>query len=140
MRIRVVLDTNTAVSALLWRGVAHGLMAEAHRRQYGFWTSGPLLSELRRVLERPKFDAVFAKRRTTRQALLADYESFAHIVWPRHVPEAVGDDPSDNHVLACALEAKAKCVISGDKHLLEMGSYQNILMMRVGQFLREYAG
>ena len=39
---------------------------------------------------------------------------------------SVVSDETDNRVLECAVEGKANLIISGDKHLLKLKSYQNI--------------
>jgi len=39
---------------------------------------------------------------------------------------SVVPDKADNRVLECAIAGKANCIISGDKHLLRLKSYQNI--------------
>lgn len=40
--------------------------------------------------------------------------------------EVVGEDPSDDRVLECAVEVDADYIVSGDKHLLRLGEYLNI--------------
>ena len=35
-------------------------------------------------------------------------------------------DPDDDHILACALCAKAQLIVSGDSHLLDLKAYQGI--------------
>jgi uncharacterized protein len=44
-------------------------------------------------------------------------------------------DPDDNHVLECALEAQARCIITGDHHLLAVHPYQGIDILTPRQFL-----
>jgi len=52
--VRIVLDANVALSALLWRGTSHRLR-EANRAQPSvqLFTSAMLLAELADVLSRP---------------------------------------------------------------------------------------
>jgi len=45
-------------------------------------------------------------------------------------------DPDDNHVLACALAAKAETVVSGDKDLLDLVNYQDILILTAATALQ----
>ena len=59
--------------------------------------------------------------------LVQDYERLAEVVTPEPLPAPVSRDPDDDHVLACALAAKAELIVSGDKrHLLVLGEYQGI--------------
>lgn len=47
----------------------------------------------------------------------------------------VEDDPDDDKFLVCAVEGAANYIISGDPHLLNMGSYQEITILDLHQFL-----
>lgn len=40
--------------------------------------------------------------------------------------DVVTDDPTDNKIIACALEGKADSIVSSDVHLAKRGSYQGI--------------
>ena len=57
--MRLVLDTNVVVSALLWnstpRSTPRWLLQAARDRRVELYTSTPLLAELTDVLGRPKF-------------------------------------------------------------------------------------
>ena len=136
--MRLVLDTNSVVSALLWRNVAHRMFLEARRRNARFYSSPFLLNELADVLERSKFDAVFAKRETSRPVLFHDYLAIVTVVHPTFVPNAVPDDPPDNHVLACALAARATTIVSGDGHLLDLNPYRSIPILDARDLLDKF--
>jgi predicted nucleic acid-binding protein len=43
------------------------------------------------------------------------------LVAPVEVPRVIADDPDDDHVLACAIAARAELIVSGDRHLLGLG-------------------
>ncbi len=132
---RVVFDTNTAVSALLWRGVAHRLLLEMRHRPILLFSSRFLLDELAAVLSRRKFDAVFKMRETSRPEVIRQYAALTRRVSPTHIPDIIKDDPLDNQVLACALAADANPVVSGDRHLLSLGAYAGMEIVSAGDFL-----
>jgi predicted nucleic acid-binding protein len=50
--------------------------------------------------------------------------------------DAVPGDPDDNRVLECALAGAADFIVSGDKHLLRLGSHAGIAIITVRQFLQ----
>lgn len=53
---------------------------------------------------------------------------------PLSVPRVVADDADDDHVLACAVAARADLIVSGDKHLLGLGdNYQGIAILTPAQ-------
>ena len=43
--------------------------------------------------------------------------------------------PEDDHILACALEAKGDVIVSGDKALLDLGSFDGISILIPRQFI-----
>ena len=47
----------------------------------------------------------------------------------------IKDDPPANKYLACALEAEAQYIVSGDRHLLDVGQYQGIKILNAKAFL-----
>ena len=59
-------------------------------------------------------------------ALVQDYERLADILEPQPLSAPVCRDPDDDHVLACALAARATLIVSGDKDLLDLHPYQGI--------------
>jgi putative PIN family toxin of toxin-antitoxin system len=85
---------------------------------------------VRRILAE-KFDWSPAMLRQTLPVIW----SMGTLVVPRSAITAVRDDPDDNRILECALEAEADFVISGDRHLLSLKSYQAISVLTPRQFL-----
>lgn len=57
------------------------------------------------------------------------------MVQPDRVLDVVKDDPDDNRVFECAWTGRADYVVSGDRHLLRMGSYEGIPIVTVRKFL-----
>jgi hypothetical protein len=47
--------------------------------------------------------------------------------------DVIPEDPDDNRILECAIAAQAGFVVSGDGHLLRVGSYRRIL--KVADFM-----
>lgn len=129
--MRLVLDTNTAVSGLLWPGGPPGQLidaAEAGRIELA--SSPALLAELRDVLSRDKFAKVMAQRNVSAADLFDGYAALVRLVWPEHTPRVIERDPDDDHVLACAIAAHADLIVSGDRHLTELGSYRGIRVLK----------
>jgi predicted nucleic acid-binding protein len=55
------------------------------------------------------------------------YSALVTLVTPSEVPRVIEQDADDDQVLACALAANANLVVSGDKHLCNLGgAYQGI--------------
>lgn len=49
----------------------------------------------------------------------------------------VADDPDDNKFIECAVALEAEYIVSGDKHLLNIGKYLNIKILSPLAFLNE---
>jgi putative PIN family toxin of toxin-antitoxin system len=124
--VRLVFDTNIIISALLWHGAPRHLLHFAHSSAVQLYTSLPLLLELDEVLRRDKFLARLQEAQVTADDLLLGFAALATTVEPLAITPVVLSDPDDDNVLACALAAQADVVVSGDRHLLQMGAYSAI--------------
>lgn len=130
--LRVVLDTNVVVSALHFPdGVLSALWRALLDRRYRLILSPALVDEIAPIL-RERFQWREAKLQNTLRMLVKK----ADIVRPTTLPDAVPDDPDDNHILACALAGKADLIVSGDRHLLSLKEYEGIPIVRPMDFLR----
>ena len=133
--MRLVADTNTIVSALLWRGSPHRLIAAINDYPIAFYTSRVLLDELADVLPRRKLGkAVRATGKTSAQ-LIAEYEGLVNVVAPASIRRTVPDDADDDQVLACALAARADLIVSGDAHLRNLKRYHGMRIVAAAEAL-----
>lgn len=126
-RVRLVLDTNVVLSALLWHGTPSLLLQAArHRRLEGLFSSHPLLAELADVLTRPSPSRRLVAAGLNARKVMDDYLAVITLVAPASVPAVIADDPDDDEVLAAAVAAEANLIVSGDHHLLALESYRGI--------------
>jgi uncharacterized protein len=133
--MRVVADTNTVVSGLLWQGAPLRLVDAAQAGAVHFVTSPPLLAELARVLSRSKFAGRMQRTGVTADALLAAYAGIAEVVVPADIPNTVFTDPDDDAVLAAALGGNAALIVSGDSDLLNLKRFRDIPILTITQVL-----
>lgn len=132
--MRVVLDTNVVMSALLWRGTPHQLLEAIHQRpSVQLCSSAALLEELADVLTRPSVTKHLAIISKTAHEVLADYVDAVELVEPLSVPRVVPDDPDDDQVIAAALAAHADLIVSGDSDLLSIGNHQGMPIVTAAQ-------
>jgi len=135
--MKVVVDTNTVISGLLWRGAPRDVLNMARAGKITLYTSPELLAELSDVLERDKFKTRLKAAQITARELVLGYGELANLVHPTSIPRAVKDDPDDDMVLACALTAKAEIIVSGDSHLINLQSYQDISILTIKELLEK---
>jgi len=127
---RAVLDTNVVVSGLGWGGSPAMILDAVSDGRIALVTSPALLTELRRVLGYPKLAKVIPGA-----AQLADLVAASGVVVdPSDVLAVVGDE-SDNRVLEAAVEGAADYIVSGDVHLLDLGSFRGIPILRPADFV-----
>jgi uncharacterized protein len=132
---RAVLDTNVLVSGLGWSGSPAAILDAVSDGSMVLITSAPLLDELRRVLAYPKLAKVVGDA-----SGLADIiEASSVVVEPDRVLAVVNDE-SDNRVLEAAAAAAADYIVSGDKDLLDLGSFEGIPIVTAAQFVPAVLG
>ncbi len=129
--LRVVLDTNVLISAILFGGKPRQILEKAIRGEVRLCLSEPILEELKGVLQRSKFD--YSPEMI--QIILTELMGIADFVNPSETIKAVLEDPEDNRILECAVEARANYVVSGDLHLLKLKKYLDIEVLNALAFL-----
>jgi putative PIN family toxin of toxin-antitoxin system len=98
-----------------------------------------LITELQAVLRRPKFEARLAVVAETPAEAINRYLQYADVIDVLTPPErVVANDPDDDHVVACAVAAAVDYIISGDRHLLDLGRYENIPILNAADFVAAY--
>ena len=134
--MRVVLNTNIVISALLWRGKPYQLLETiSHSHELRLFASPALLEELADVLARPMATKRLALIGKTAAEVLADYQAVVEVVEPSAVPRVVLRDVDDDQVIAAAFAAQADFIVSGDDDLLSVGRYQGISILTATQAL-----
>ena len=128
--MRVVLDTNVFVSMTL--GGHIGKINDAWKAdQFTLVVSDAILSEYLDVLSRPKLHLTAE----VVSVVIARVERQAEFVSPTESVQAVEADPSDNKFLEAALAGKVNYVVSGDNHLLKIGSFRDIPIITAHEFI-----
>lgn len=124
--MRVVLDTNVLVSALL---VETGVPAEVLRRgpdgEFDIVVSPQLLAELERVLTYPKLRARITPDQAAR-TMTALRGSCLLVEDPTGPPPVHSEDSEDDYLLALASSIGA-ALVSGDQHLLAMADVAPVM-------------
>ena len=136
---RLVLDTNVVVAGLLWLGPPRRLLDQAIERRFELCSSTVLIDELSRTLGYPKFAPRMAQHETNVTILVAQYQALTYLLMPSHIPRVVPRDADDDHVIACAVTARADLMVTGDRHLLELGSFRGISIVKPAEAI-EFIG
>lgn len=134
--MHIVVDTNTVLSGLLWGGPPRGLIDLARARSVTLATSLILLAELAEVIGRDKFAHRVQLAGISAAELVEDYRRLAYVIEPQPLPTPTSRDPDDDHVLACALAARADLIVTRDFDLLDLKTYQDIPIVAAAEALR----
>ncbi len=123
--IRLVIDTNVFVSALISTRSIPALLLDEAGKKYSLFISKEILSEVEDVISREKFGFTIQKISSALEAIL----SFSEIIDPEIKVDVIKSDPDDNKILECAIACRASYIVSGDSHLLELREYGSIKMI-----------
>lgn len=128
-RPRVVADSNVIISALYLGGTPERVLELARKGTIELFYSAFILEEVARILKGVKFRWVDAR--------IADaIGSFpASLVPPARRQLSVVRDPTDNRVLECAVAARAHYLVTGDRHLLDLGFYSHTRILTARELL-----
>jgi len=118
--LRVVFDSNVYISALLFDGPPREILEFAMERQVILIASDTIINETA-----GKFRDKFSWPEHRIEQFVRATSRLAELHRPKQTISLVSDE-ADNRVLECAIAGEADLIISGDKHLLKLGSYKNI--------------
>jgi putative PIN family toxin of toxin-antitoxin system len=108
-------------------------LAEAGRVQV--FASIDILQEIHRVLEYEKILRILKRSGKEPSSIMATIVSLCSLVEVKSTVQAIQEDPTDNQVLACAKDAAADFILSGDRHLLQLGVYEDTRVLTASSFL-----
>src|SRR3989344_599664 len=119
--MKLVLDTNIYIAAFLSKGLASDILDLNGQENLEIYTSDEILEEARtRMINKLKLDKGYVEN------FVKDLSLTLKKVVPAKKISAIKVDPSDNIIIECAVEARANLIVTMDKHLLKLKSYQGI--------------
>ena len=130
--IRVVLDTNVLISALLFTGEVSRLVELWQDRKIIPVISRETFAELRDVLQYPKFNLTDPEIFDIIESEILPYFDVIDLV---QEIQNVCRDPQDDKFIACAISAGVDYLVTGDRGLGDMKRYKKIRIITVGEFL-----
>jgi uncharacterized protein len=139
--LRVVLDTNVFVSSLLVKADVPAQVMDAWRdRRFVLITSPAIIAEIRATLDYPRIRRKYSITDEDVEGLAALLQHDALLV-PGEADTAgtIPADPTDEKILACALDGQADLIVSGNLHLLDLVQYRGVPVLNARQFLERLA-
>jgi putative PIN family toxin of toxin-antitoxin system len=135
--LKVVLDTNIFVSSLLVKvGLPAQILNAWRERKFILAVSPSIIAEIHATLSYTHIRRKYEVSKEEIEKLITLLEQDSLLVHSNtKIIDTIAKDPSDDKVLACATEAKADLIVSGDQHLLDLGTYQGIPILTARQFI-----
>ena len=134
--LKLVLDTNTLVSAFFWKGNEYELFKNIEKEKAQLFISKEILNEVEDIFNRPKFEEVIKNVKMSPNQIIQKIISVSHLVLGPKLNIKVCRDPKDNKFIECAVNCNADYLVSGDKDLISLKSYKNIKIFRSSEILK----
>ncbi len=132
--IRAVLDANVFVSGILTEGVPRRILRAWRAEQFHLVLSSAILREIGRVLRYPKIVRRHKWSEKEIRVFLESLEALALLTPGELHLEVIATDPDDDRYLECAVEGEAVCVVTGDRHLLDLAAYRGVEILSPREF------
>jgi uncharacterized protein len=131
--MKVVLDTNVLISALIKTGRPRDLLHKLAERKSLVLSKG-ILDEFVIVTRNAKIQKYVNDEDTA--VFLSFLGSATKVVKVSSKFKCLDEDPDDDLILRTAYDAKATYIVSGDKHLLCLGKFRRIQIVTIEEMLR----
>lgn len=124
--MKAVFDTNVLIAAFLTEGICAKLLIRARKRDFDMILCDGILQEFKRVLKKKfatsphEMSEALTILSAAAQDILGQSDSIAPIC----------RDPDDNLILACARDAVADYIVTGDEDLLVLKNYEGISILK----------
>ncbi len=134
-KVKVVLDTNIWIAIFIKRVLSKEFSELLRKERIIVYTTEEILKEISRVLMYPKISEVLELSGVTQKDILQRIIENSTLVRPRVRLKVITEDPEDNRILDCALQANVHFIVSGDKHLLKLRRFRNTRIATPREFL-----
>lgn len=135
--LRVGLDTNVFVSSLLVKTGMPARVVDAWRAErYALLVTPVMIEELQHTLGYERIRRRYEITDEKVNGLVQLLHNKAIIVeGEADVAGVIPADPSDEAILACGVDGRADLIVSGDRHLLDLGEFWGIPVVPVQAFV-----
>lgn len=131
--LKLVIDTNLWISFIISKKLNQLepiLLAENTRILF----SGELVEELQATITKPKLQKYFSENAL--EEMLTVFDPYIDFITVKS-KVAICRDPNDNFLLALAKDGKANFLLTGDNDLLEIGKYEQTIIIKISEFLEQ---
>lgn len=131
--MRIIVDTNVLISGVFFGGAPRKVIEQVASGHVSASATPAIIEEYDRVVQ----EMIRRKQGKLRTDALAYLMSRIEVIEPRTVVE-ICRDPDDDKFIACAIDASALYIVSGDKDLLYLEAHQGIRIITAAEFCEQH--
>lgn len=135
--LSVVLDTNIIVSGIISsKGSPNKILNLWRQKKIQLIISPAIIKEIIAVFKRPKIRNNYQLSDKHINKIKQLLQKDATLIKPKSYLKIIKVDPADDKFINCALTARVKFIVSGDKHLLDLKKYKKVKIIKAAEFLK----
>jgi putative PIN family toxin of toxin-antitoxin system len=128
--VRAVFDTNVLIAAFLTEGLCSGLLIRARKQAFNLVLCDDIIRE---------FEGILIKKFKLTSTAISEIsaivsEAASEILHKLNPIPRICRDPNDDMIIACAIDATADYIVTGDEDLLILKKYKDIVIMNPRNF------
>jgi uncharacterized protein len=131
-KVKVVFDTNVWISIFMNKRLKDEFLRT--KQDLTVYVSEDIGLEVSKVLQYPRIFEILRKTGMHEKDILRILAANSKWVEPKVKLHIVNEDKEDNKILECALAAGADIIVSGDKHLLNLGRFKKTRILTPREF------
>ncbi len=131
-KVKVVFDTNVWISIFMKKRLRDEFFRV--KQDFTVYVSEDIALEVSKVLQYPKVSEILKKIGVRERDVLRILDENSRKVEPKLRLQVINDDAEDNKILECVLAAGAYILVSGDRHLLELGTFKKTKILTPKEF------
>ena len=128
--MKAVFDTNVLIAAFLTEGLCSGLLIRARKQAFNLVLCDDIIREFEGILMK-KFKLTSIDISEISTIVSEAVSEILHKLGP--IPNICGD-PNDDMIIACAMDAAADYIVTGDEDLLILKRYKDIVIINPRNF------
>jgi len=128
--VKAVFDTNVLIAAFLTEGLCSGLLIRARKQAFNLVLCDDIIQEFEGILMK-KFKLTSIDISEISTIVSEAASEILHQLGP--IPN-VCRDPNDDMIIACAIDAAADYIVTGDEDLLILKRYKDIVIINPRNF------
>ena len=128
--MRAVFDTNVLIAAFLTEGLCSGLLIRARKQAFNLILCDDIIRE---------FEGILVKKLKLTSTDISEIsaivsEAASEILHKLNPVPNICRDPNDDMIIACAIDATADYIVTGDEDLLILKKYKDIIIINPRNF------